>query len=591
MQNEAYHMKDSPQQNTIIDLEEENTANTPPPLDSLDRLCIDALNIVFNFIPAYQFFGTQTITTVSQKWKKLFESLNFKDKESFSKIIDACKKHPEGVLYILSDDAITQHLSFKKFKTLVSLNEDLAWYLINTPELGQILTIDYLVTLGINHLSIAMHILKTPELLKKLKAKDLATLGNHHPQVASHIFNTPELCNTLSSIDLVIFSEENPAVAAHIFQTEELRNILGQDDLVSVANNNPTVAWPIIKENNLLSTLDSSNLASLANKNLKIARHIFNKTNLCHDFEGYDFALFAQNHPEIVKSIIHSPEYLARLDIEDLILLGEKDPDTADWLLNSPEVQSACLKLDATESYESFEEESNEDQEEMTNLDELTIGLAHHHLHIARKVLANSELLAKLDSNSIYGLVAKAATDYALAQQILDCNALADKLNNEMYVELAHADIKIAKLIRSNEHGRLIDFCRLDVSFAHEIMSEKSLPVLIHFTNRTSSAHGCLLAQLGSMSLDLAEQILNTPALVANLLEYQAMSLGMFGESYPSIARKMLEEERFSSKLNNTGKHSLINFCQFSGHICEKAKALLGDNKLTSKFSGCKISC
>lgn len=142
---------------------------------SIENLCDDALSVVLNYVPAYNYFGSKTITTVCKKWKQLFEASQFFNKKDYQKIIDSCLDDPTGALYLLGDETIRQHLTWDQFLEISACNTELVLHILNTPELSAKLKGNNLAILAQHHLTTSQQMLYSSELCAKLDEDDLAS--------------------------------------------------------------------------------------------------------------------------------------------------------------------------------------------------------------------------------------------------------------------------------------------------------------------------------------------------------------------------------------------------------------------------------
>jgi hypothetical protein len=240
----------------ISGLNEQEITHTPI---SFDKLKIDVYPIIFNNIPAYQFLGKETIATVSKPWNNCLEANRFF--KSYSKILAACVKDPEGALTILNDDSIRQHLTFDQFLEISSCNPGSAQDLLDKQELC-----DKLPSFGQYLSAIAQQPLDTKKRLDKLDGHDLAKLGQHLPEIAQQILNKKELCDKLCGQDLAILGQHHPEIAQHILNKKELCDMLSGPRLAILGQHHPAIAQYILNIQELRNKLTKRGLAGLEKK-------------------------------------------------------------------------------------------------------------------------------------------------------------------------------------------------------------------------------------------------------------------------------------------------------------------------------------
>ncbi len=423
----------------------------------------DHLRLVACFLPAYRFFGKNTVHSVCKElntpeFKKNPVIGRKKTLFAFSQSYQT----PEAALFILNDETLWNHMGHGERLTLAGMhptvaqkmmadptildtlktwgwdfaflgsrNPDLAKEILGDETIFKTMRGDAIAFLGQNDIELAKKILNTPVLRSRLRAHDMPELGKIHLEIAELILKIP-----LPRKELIALGEYHVEIARKILNTD-LKYKLNIEDRFCFA------VHPELRSELADQCIYAKDHAKVSQYDAVIAQRKldFILSNPVILNEASDLIIMSMNHVEIAKQILANPLLRNKLQGDVLAHFCKYHVEIANQFLVDDALKSQLRNIHIL-GQQHVVVARKIIAENWLNGDQLN-DLAANHPSIALQIFANPELLGRFSGRNLTSL---AISNVAIAEKCLNDEDLRSKIESDSVVDLQRSVLISSKI-------------------------------------------------------------------------------------------------------------------------------------------------
>lgn len=502
-------------------------ATKDPESSAIDVLPIKFLNNVLSFLPAYQFFTSQTIARVSRKWLAATQSEKMSSFRTFAAILQACREDSRVAVHLLSDINVLEKISFKQILEIIACSQELTNALLETPSLFANIDFYTLFLTGLSNLRFSQAMTASPILCHKLERGPFIgfnlfwELCLKYSEIAKVAVKNEMLCNRLPPMYFKRIIIANDEFAEYFFVPARLEQ-RDSNELTALCLAKEEFAQTILGKPNLKTKLQRPHVREIACKYLSCAHTILGNHEFRTLLRNKDLAEIASYHPDFAMDYIKSRKF----SIEEIATMGKRHIQITNVILRNPEFyyqlnsQTLCI-------------------------------LGSCHAAIIKLILKDYYLCEKLCAAT---LISFCEHDVEIAQHIFDNSQLLEKLSTPHLVGLGTKHLFIAEyLISSCELKKqltvadLVSLGKVHSRIAEEIFKTPELFNLF-LVEATLAITMRSLVNLCELHLFLAKHVLKTPALFNQLFPSEIESLGV---KHPTLIPTILDNHEITKWLSS----------------------------------------
>ena len=341
--------------------------------------------------------------------------------------------------------------------------------------------------------------------------------------------------NKKSFKEILSSCQQHPEGALHILSDETLISHFTFKQIIRIAGYNKELAKELIGD-----FQDSNDLVALSGQYCEIAMDVVKDPERHTKLTEFSLYKLGLKYTEVALYILKNAELRSRLSNDTLIALGQQHLEVANYLHDNP----GSLTYDDLLLIDSAHYERAENivktQELCNNLNgEQLAKLGQQHLNIAKIILERPTLCKKLNVSNLCML---AENHSEISKHLLSKDEFCDEVSREDLMLLHIKNIEIANLIFDN--AKL--FIKLDANAitllgAHHLQIAQRILKMSEL--QLSPQHLC---SIGRWHSEVAEHILNTPALCDEL---SGGELAKLGKNHERIAKRIINTPTFWDKL------------------------------------------